>query len=318
MSTIDQAENAVAFMEDKTHEQHLDQLLWMLRTRRDEAASRVPEWDQLRDLASQIKEHTLSNLAHYLEMFESRAKANVVTVHWAQDAHEHNQIVYQLLSDRNVNELIKSKSMLTEECDTRRFLEGRGVRVSETDLGERIQQLDDQPPSHIVGPAWHKTTQDIANVFAKAYGSDKEKADPVYLAHVMRENTRPLIERARAGMTGANFAVAETGAIVTVTNEGNADLSGNVPELRICSVGLEKIIPRNELGRYWGNHCPSGSGCDDAYCHILAARTEACVSHKSLEIPKQFDWVRGNYSFPAIGDQVLDPCDSDMSASLAP
>jgi L-lactate dehydrogenase complex protein LldF len=179
-------------------------------------------------------------------MFESRAKANGVTVHWAQDAHEHNQIVYQLLSDRKVDELIKAKSMLTEECDTRRFLEGRGVRVSETDLGERIQQLDDQPPSHIVGPAWHKTTQDIANVFAKAYGSDKEKADPVYLAHVMRENTRPLIERARAGMTGANFAVAETGAIVTVTNEGNADLSGNVPELRICSVGLEKIIPRNE------------------------------------------------------------------------
>jgi L-lactate dehydrogenase complex protein LldF len=246
MSIVDQAENAAEFINDQTHEQHLDQLLWMLRTRRDEAASRVLEWEQLRDLASQIKEHTLSNLAHYLEMFESRAKANGVTVHWAQDAHEHNQIVYQLLSDRKVDELIKSKSMLTEECDTRRFLEGRGVRVSETDLGERIQQLDDQPPSHIVGPAWHKTTQDIANVFAKAYGSDKEKADPVYLAHVMRENTRPLIERARAGMTGANFAVAETGAIVTVTNEGNADLSGNVPELRICSVGLEKIIPRNE------------------------------------------------------------------------
>jgi L-lactate dehydrogenase complex protein LldF len=246
MNIVEQAENAAEFISDRTHEQHLDQLLWMLRIRRDEAASRVPEWEQLRDLASQIKEHTLSNLAHYLEMFESRAKANGVTVHWAQDAHQHNQIVHQLLSDRNVDELIKSKSMLTEECDTRRFLEERGIRVSETDLGERIQQLDDQPPSHIVGPAWHKTTQDIANVFARAYGSDKEKADPVYLAHVMRENTRPLIERARAGMTGANFAVAETGAIVTVTNEGNADLSGNVPELRICSVGLEKIIPRNE------------------------------------------------------------------------
>ena len=97
-----------------------------------------------------------------------------------------------------------------------------------------------------MGPAWHKTTQDIANVFAKAYGSDKNKADPVYLAGVMRENTRPLIERAKAGMTGCNFAVAETGAIVTVTNEGNADLSANVPEIRICSVGIEKIIPRTE------------------------------------------------------------------------
>ncbi|HXI72090.1 MAG TPA: lactate utilization protein B [Verrucomicrobiae bacterium] len=246
MKIVDQAENAAEFIEDQTHEEHLDKLLWMLRVRRDEAASRVPEWEQLRDLASQIKEHTLSNLAHYLEMFESRAQANGVTVHWARDAHEHNQIVYQLLSERNVNELIKSKSMLTEECDTRKFLEERGILVSETDLGERIQQLDDQPPSHIVGPAWHKTEEDIARVFAKAYGSDEKKADPVYLAQVMRENTRPLIERARAGMTGCNFAVAETGAIVTVTNEGNADLSGNVPELRICSTGIEKIIPKTE------------------------------------------------------------------------
>jgi L-lactate dehydrogenase complex protein LldF len=246
MTVIDQARNADAFIEDRTHEQHLDQLLWMMRTRRDEAASRVPEWEQLRDLASQIKEHTLSNLAHYLEMFESRAKANGVTVHWAQDAAEHNQIVYQILSDRKVDTLIKSKSMLTEECETRRFLENRGIRVSETDLGERIQQLDDEPPSHIVAPAWHKTAQDIANLFARVYGSDKEKTDPVYLAHVMRENTRPLIEQAKAGMTGANFAVAETGAIVTVTNEGNADLSAHTPKLRICSVGLEKIIPKTE------------------------------------------------------------------------
>lgn len=246
MSVIDQAKNAAGFMEDQTHEQHFDQLLWMMRTRRDEAARRVPEWEQLRDLASGIKEHTLANLAHYLEMFESRAKANGVTVHWAQDAHEHNQIVFQILSDRKADSLIKSKSMLTEECDTRQFLENRGIRVTETDLGERIQQLDDQPPSHIVGPSWHKTTQDVADLFARVYGSDPEKADPVYLGQVMRENTRPLIERGKAGMTGANFAVAETGAIVTVTNEGNADLSAHVPELRICSVGLEKIIPKNE------------------------------------------------------------------------
>ena len=246
MSVIDQARNAAEFINDRTHEQHLDHLLWMMRTRRDEAARRVPEWEQLRDLASAIKEHTLSNLAHYLEMFESRATANGVQVHWAQDAHEHNQIVYQILTGRNVELLVKSKSMLTEECDTRPFLENRGIRVVETDLGERIQQLDDQPPSHIVGPSWHKTEQDIANVFARAYGSDKNNTDPVYLAGVMRKNTRPLIEQATAGMTGANFAVAETGAIVTVTNEGNADLSANTPELRICSVGLEKLVPGNE------------------------------------------------------------------------
>ena len=94
MRVVDQAKNAAAFIEDRTHEQHLDQLLWKMRTRRDEAARSVPEWEELRDLASQIKEHTLSQLAFYLEMFEARAKANGVTVHWARDAAEHNQIVY--------------------------------------------------------------------------------------------------------------------------------------------------------------------------------------------------------------------------------
>jgi hypothetical protein len=133
--------------------------------------------------------------------------------------------------------------MLTEECDTRPFLERRGIQVTETDLGERIQQLDDQPPSHIVGPAFQKTTQDVADLFHRVYGSDQDRADPVYLAQVMREHTRPLILRAEAGMTGANFVVAQTGAVVTVTNEGNADLSGNVPKLRICSVGIEKMVP---------------------------------------------------------------------------
>jgi L-lactate dehydrogenase complex protein LldF len=166
-----------------------------------------------------------------------------VQVHWARDAHEHNQIVYDILHSHGVERLVKSKSMLTEECDTRAFLGQRGIEVTETDLGERIQQLDDEPPSHIVGPAFQKTPQDIADLFHRVYGSDPDRPDPVYLAQVMREHTRPLILEAQAGMTGANFAVAETGAVVTVTNEGNADLSANVPKLRICSVGIEKVVP---------------------------------------------------------------------------
>jgi L-lactate dehydrogenase complex protein LldF len=246
MSIVDQAKNAAEFVEDETREAHFDELIWRLRQKRDAAALQVPEWEQLRDLASEIKEHTLSNLAHYLEMFEANAQRNGATVHWARDAHEHNQIVYDILQSKNADTLIKSKSMLTEECDTRPFLESRGIKVSETDLGERIQQLDDEPPSHIVGPAFQKTPEDVATLFSKVYGSDPSNADAVYLAQVMREHTRPLITEAKAGMTGANFAVAETGAIVTVTNEGNADLSGNTPKLRICSVGIEKIIPKDE------------------------------------------------------------------------
>jgi L-lactate dehydrogenase complex protein LldF len=240
---IDQARAALAFLEDETHEHAFDSLIWGLRERRDAAAREVPEWEQLRTLASDIKEHTLSNLGHYLELFEARATRNGVQVHWARDAHEHNQIVLSILRSNGAERLVKSKSMLTEECDTRAFLAQRGIEVTETDLGERIQQLDDQPPTHIVGPAWQKTPADVADVFHRVFGSDPDRPDPVYLAHVMREHTRPLILDAQAGMTGANFAVAETGAVVTVTNEGNADLSANVPRLRICSVGIEKLVP---------------------------------------------------------------------------
>jgi L-lactate dehydrogenase complex protein LldF len=245
-SPVDQAKNAETFLADTVHEERLDKLLWTLRMRRDAAARQVPEWEELRTLASEIKEHTLSNLSQYLSQFEARATANGIIVHWARDAHEHNQIVYDILAERGIDALIKSKSMLTEECELRPFLERRGVGVTETDLGERIQQLDDQPPSHIVGPSFHKTNHDVAVLFSQKYGSDPENDDAAYLAGVMRENTRPHILAERAGMTGANFVVAETGAIVVATNEGNADLSAHTPPLHICSVGIEKIIPTTE------------------------------------------------------------------------
>jgi L-lactate dehydrogenase complex protein LldF len=245
MSRVDQAATAAKFLVDKGHEHYFDHLMWSLRRARDRAASQVPEWEQLRDLASEIKEHTLSHLAQYLEEFEASAKRNGVMVHWASDAYDHNRIVAEILDEHGATNLIKSKSMLTEECELRPFLENRGIKVTETDLGERIQQLDNEPPTHIVGPAFQKTPEDVARLFAKSYGSDATNSDVAYLAHEMREHTRPLIEEADAGMTGANFAVAETGAVVTVTNEGNADLSGNVPKLCICSVGIEKIIPSN-------------------------------------------------------------------------
>ncbi len=243
MKPVDQSRIALEFLEDEAHMRAFDTLIWGLRVRRDAAAREVPEWEDLRSLASQIKEHTLSHLARYLEMFEASAVRNGATVHWARDAHEHNQIVHDILNAHGAKHLVKSKSMLTEECDLRPFLERRGIQVTETDLGERIQQLDDQPPTHIVGPAFQKTPEQVAELFHRVYGSDADNADPVYLAGVMREHTRPLFLSADAGMTGANFALAETGAIVTVTNEGNADLSANIPKLRICSVGIEKIIP---------------------------------------------------------------------------
>ncbi|MGH7155956.1 MAG: lactate utilization protein B [Acetobacteraceae bacterium] len=241
---IDQSEAADRFMAAPVHAKMHDERLWDLRGKRDREMHEVIEWEELRALASAIKEHTLTHLDHYLEEFETNARANGVHVHWAQDASEHNETVLGILRDRGAKSVIKSKSMLMEECGFREFMTAHGIEIVETDLGERIQQLDDEPPSHIVVPAVHKTRVDVAQVFARTLGSDPDNSDVHYLAEQQRETTRPLILSADAGMTGCNFAVAETGTFVVCTNEGNADLSANTPPLHIASIGIEKLIPR--------------------------------------------------------------------------
>jgi L-lactate dehydrogenase complex protein LldF len=243
---IDHAEASSEFIAATDHIEFHDRRLWDLRKKRDRATAAVPEWEQLRDLASAIKEHTLTNLGSYLEQFERACQANGVTVHWARDAAEHNQVVHDIMAARGAKSLVKAKSMLTDECEMRPFLEQRGIQVIETDLGERIQQLDDEPPSHIVVPAVHKLRADVAEVFGRTLGTDPSNHDVHYLAESQRRTTRPSFLSADAGMTGANFAVAETGAIVVCTNEGNADLSVHLPSLFIASVGIEKIIPKTE------------------------------------------------------------------------
>ena len=243
---VDHSEAASKFIKAKDHLEFHDKRLWDLRGKRDREVERLPEWEQLRTLASAIKEHTLTHLADYLEEFERNAIANGARVHWARDAAEHNQIVLGILQEAGASTLVKSKSMLTDECEMRPFLEARGIEVMETDLGERIQQLDGEPPSHIVVPAVHKLRGDVSRVFADKIGTDPKNSDVHYLAESQRRHTRPYFLRAGAGMTGANFAVAETGTLVVCTNEGNADLSVHLPTLHIASVGIEKVIPRIE------------------------------------------------------------------------
>ncbi|MBV9062788.1 MAG: lactate utilization protein [Alphaproteobacteria bacterium] len=241
---IDQAEAAARFIAAPEHEKMHDERLWDLRQKRDREMHDIEEWEELRVLASAIKEHTLTRLDEYLEQFEANAVANGVHVHWAKDAAEHNRIVHGILSDHGAKSLIKSKSMLTEECGFRPYMASVGIDVIETDLGERIQQLDNEDPSHVVVPAVHKLRTDVAEVFAKTIGTDPKHDDVHYLAEAQREATRPLILAADAGMTGCNFAIAETGSVVVCTNEGNADLSANVPKLHIASIGIEKVIPK--------------------------------------------------------------------------
>jgi len=241
---VDQVEAAGRFLAAPQHLKMHDQRLWDLREKRDREMHGVPEWEELRELASRIKEHTLTHLDDYLEEFEANAKAHGVHVHWARDGAEHNRIIEGILRDHGAKTLVKSKSMLTEECGFREHMEAVGITVSECDLGERIQQLDNEAPSHIVVPAVHKLRSDVAAVFARTLHSDPGNDDVAYLAATQRRTTRPLLLQADAGLTGANLAVAETGGFVVCTNEGNADLAANLPKIHIASIGIEKLVPR--------------------------------------------------------------------------
>ena len=247
MKKVNVEKNAAEFIyQDDIHVTEHDKNLWNARQKRDTAAAQIPEWEELRNLASAIKEHTLTHLDQYLEQFVTNAEKRGIKVHFANDAAEHNALAYEILSSHRVKNIIKSKSMLQEECGMTPFLEEKGIGVLETDLGERIQQLSEQIPSHIVMPAIHQTKEDIAKLFAEKIGTDPNNTDPASLNTAMRNNARPKFLLADAGMTGGNFAIAETGTFVVCTNEGNADLTASLPPLHIASIGIEKILPKAE------------------------------------------------------------------------
>jgi L-lactate dehydrogenase complex protein LldF len=243
------SEKAALFVIDDERVHWHDQALWFVRLKRDRQAASVPEWELLRDTAAAIKKHTLSLLADYLEEFERNAVANGIQVHWACDGAEHNAIIHRILSDRGITRLVKSKSMLTEECHLNSYLEQRGIEVTDTDLGERIVQLRHEPPSHIVLPAIHLKKEDIGELFHEKLGTEKGASDPRYLTEAARVHLRAKFMAAQAGLTGVNFAIAETGGVVVCTNEGNADMGTSLPPIHIACMGVEKILPRaNDLG----------------------------------------------------------------------
>lgn len=242
MSTLHR-KAAQTFLKNGENAKWHDATFWALRDKRDNMAMGLDEWERLRDTASAIKRHTVTHLDKYLEQFATNAEKNGVKVYWAKDAEEFNNIVLEILTSHNVKKLVKSKSMLTEECEMNPFLEQHGIDVVETDLGERILQLMKQKPSHIVVPAIHITQEEVGHLFERVLGSEKGNYDPTYLTYQARISLRNEFMTADAGMTGANFGVAATGDIVVCTNEGNADMSTSVPKLHIAAMGLEKVIP---------------------------------------------------------------------------
>ena len=246
---VQHAKKAAAFNANEARTNWHDESLWFVRQKRDAAAQQIEEWEELRELASQIKDHTLSNLDVYLEQFALAAEKNGITVHWAENADAHNQIVQSILANRQVEKVVKSKSMLTEECQLNEYLEANGVEVVDTDLGERIIQMRREPPSHIVMPAIHLKKEEIGTLFHEQLGTKKNATDPKYLTEAARQDLRQRFIGAEAAITGVNFAIAETGGVVICTNEGNADMGVHLAPLQIHCMGIEKIIPRaQDLG----------------------------------------------------------------------
>ncbi len=249
MGNTKHSKAAAKYLKDSAKVDWQDETLWLVRGKRDRLSKQIPEWEQLRDAASALKLYSNSHLPELLEQFEANATANGAIVHWAKDAEEYRSIIGGLLTAHGVKHFVKSKSMLSEECELVPYLENLGIEAVETDLGERIIQLMGLKPSHIVLPAVHIKRQEVGRLFEKEMGTEPGNCDPTYLTHAARRNLREKFLGADAAMTGANFAVASTGEVVVCTNEGNADMGTSIPKLQIAAFGIDKIVPdRESLG----------------------------------------------------------------------
>ncbi len=206
----------------------------------DEVSPQV--WEEWREEARSIKVHALDHLDYYLEMLHDKVTEAGGQVHFATDAAQANEIVAELARSRQVKLATKSKSMVSEELDLNRTLEGVGVEVFETDLGEYIIQLAEETPSHLVAPALHKTKEQVAELFNRKLGVPLTD-DIEEMARVARETLREKFFNADLGISGANFVVAETGTLVIITNEGNGRLCTSAPRIHIGITGMEKVIP---------------------------------------------------------------------------
>ncbi|MFI5132933.1 MAG: LutB/LldF family L-lactate oxidation iron-sulfur protein [Chitinophagales bacterium] len=200
------------------------------------------ELDLARERAKNTKWRAIEKLDYYLELFEANITKRGAKVIWAENAEQALEEVGKICAAKNCKTLVKSKSMVTEEIHLNNFLEKNGIESVETDLGEYIQQLDNEPPYHIVTPAMHKSKEDVAKLFAEKLGTDPQ-ATPEQMTLIARKILREKYVQAEVGVTGANFIIADIGAIAVTENEGNARLSCAWPKTHIAIVGIEKVIP---------------------------------------------------------------------------
>jgi len=239
-------DNARGALADPNLQESLGKLRTGFQAIRADAVAGLPDFEALRDTARDLKDHTLANLDEYLTRYEAKVIELGGHVHWARDAAEARDIVLELCRSVGARKVTKGKSMIAEEVGLNEFLEANGIEPIETDLGEYIVQLAKEPPSHILAPAVHKTVAQVADLFLEhhgKYGKTRRLEQPPELVAEARDVLRARYFEADVGITGANFLVAENGASVIVTNEGNGDLTQVLPRMHIVLTSIEKVVP---------------------------------------------------------------------------
>jgi L-lactate dehydrogenase complex protein LldF len=216
-----------------------------IRSKRAAVVAELPDWEELRAAGQAIKQHTLAYLDYYLERLESRVQEHGGTVHWARDANEANRIVTGLVRDAGADEVVKVKSIVTDEIGLNEALASAGITAHETDLAELIVQLGHDRPSHILVPAIHRNRAEIREIFLREMADvDPGLTDtPAALTEAARLHLRRRFLSARVGISGANFAIAETGTLCVVESEGNGRMCLTLPDTLITVMGIEKVIP---------------------------------------------------------------------------
>ena len=212
---------------------------------RAERVAELDDFEAIREAGAAIRERALANLDLYLAEFERNATARGAVVHWAETTAEANRLVCDIAAQHGVRKVVKSKSMVSEECGLNDALEAAGVEVVETDLGEYILQLAQEPPSHIVAPVVHKSKDEVSDLF-EAKHRQPRKTGIAELTREAREMLRPHFLSADMGVSGANFLIAETGSTLIVTNEGNGRMVTTLPRVHVAITGIEKVVPTLE------------------------------------------------------------------------
>jgi L-lactate dehydrogenase complex protein LldF len=241
--------NAHRAMQDTVLQGSLTRMRAGFQDKRAAAAAKLPEFEQLRDQARDLKNHVLEHLDFYLETFEARVREHGGQVHWARDAEEARRIILDICRSAGAKTVTKGKSMISEEIGLNEHLEANGLVPIETDLGEYIIQLRHEHPSHIIAPAIHLNREQVADAFHAnhgQYGLTRRLSEPRELLNEARQVLREKFLAADVGITGANFCIAETGSTVIVTNEGNGDLTQLLPRVHIALTSIEKVVPTLE------------------------------------------------------------------------